>query len=169
MRESVGTTWTFTIVLTFTFIFTGFLILAINYARAYRVKNELTTIIEKYEGITTEGKNSLEIMNNFLINNHHNAIGACPIEEEGRTVYGVEDLNSNIIDTAEEGKRYHYCISYEINENDCTAIYYITVFYDFNLPVFGQLRKFKIKGQTNEIPYARFKDELIMECTRSYN
>ena len=52
MRESVGSTWLFGIVLAFTLIFSGFLVLALSYSKAYKLKNEVTSMIEKYEGLT---------------------------------------------------------------------------------------------------------------------
>ena len=46
MRESVGSTWTFGLVITFIFLFSSFLVLTINYTKAYKVKNETISIIE---------------------------------------------------------------------------------------------------------------------------
>ena len=78
MKEAIGTTWTYTLVLVFTLIFTGFLVLSLAYAKAFKVKNEMTTIIEKYEGLTLsssykgETKNgSIQIINQFIENANH--------------------------------------------------------------------------------------------------
>ena len=78
MRESVGSTWIFLIAITFTIIFAGFLVMALSYSRTYKEKNELTSIIEKYEGLTTKTihhKNidgSINVMNTYLRNNNYN-------------------------------------------------------------------------------------------------
>ena len=52
MRESIGSSWIFLIVISFTLIFAGFLVMALSYSKTYKIKNELTSIIEKYEGLT---------------------------------------------------------------------------------------------------------------------
>ena len=79
MRESVGSTWTFGLVITFIFLFSSFLVLTINYTKAYKVKNEVISIIEKYEGYTNE--NSVEIINNYLNASGYKEMGKCPISE----------------------------------------------------------------------------------------
>ncbi len=156
MRDAVGGTWVFGIVMIFTLLFAAFLALALTYAKAYRVKNEMTAIIEKYQGITAgdalSNMGSLAIINNYLNNNGYKAKGACQSDE-----YGVSDLGSTSLVSASAGGRYYYCISYEKNdEYECTHIFKIRVFYDFNLPLLGQIRKFSISGQTNELHQAYF-------------
>ena len=51
MREVSGSTWVFQLMIIFILIFACFLCLVINYSKAYRVKNEVLSIIEKYEGM----------------------------------------------------------------------------------------------------------------------
>ena len=63
MRETIGTTWTFQLIIIFILIFACFLSLVISYSRAYAIKNEALSVIEKYEGVSTE---SGQILNNYL-------------------------------------------------------------------------------------------------------
>ena len=157
MRDAVGSTWVFGLVITFTLIFAAFLALALTYAKAYRMKNEMATIIEKYEGITTNDNlsnmGSVSIINQYLKNNGYKAKGSCKIGE-----YGADSLDSNTLSlVSNTGTQYHYCITYETNTYyKCTFIFKLRVFYDFNLPVLGQIRKFAINGQTNELYSAFF-------------
>ena len=158
MRDAVGSTWIYAIVMIFTLLFAAFLALALTYAKAYRVKNEMTAIIEKYEGLTADdslsGMGSLSIMNNYLKNNGYKDKGTCRDGE-----YGASDLDTPGLTPAStsSGNRYYYCVSYEKNDYyKCTHIFKIRVFYDFNLPLLGQIRKFAISGQTNEIYQAYF-------------
>ena len=51
MRESIGTQTIFKAVLIFTFLFSGFIAVAITYNKAYKIKNEVINILEKYEGV----------------------------------------------------------------------------------------------------------------------
>ena len=163
MRDSVGTTWVFSIIMIFTLIFAAFLVLALNYAKAYKIKNEMATIIEKYEGLTTTDDlnkiGSISIINDYLLNNGYKAKGYC--SDEGDS-YGVDDLEEGNLEEIVEGndKKYYYCVRLEKGYLTCSTIYYITVFYDFNLPILGRFRKFEIKGQTNEVVYGRFMDSV---------
>ena len=167
MRDSIGSTWIFAIIISFTMIFAGFLVLALNYAKAYRAKNEMTTIIEKYEGLTTTDKEnrigSIQIMNQFLKNNKYNSKGRCTSDDYSH-LYGVNDLDATTLIKIDDDDTslYYYCLKYEANAENCTVLYYITVFFDFNLPILDQLGKFAIKGQTNEVQYGRFLDKYLV-------
>ena len=114
----------------------------------------MTAIIEKYQGITTNdslsGLGSISIINNYLRNNGYDTRGYCP-----NGSYGVESLDSEILEPTSSSKKYRYCIDYEKNEfKNCTYIFKIRVFYDFNLPLLGHVRKFNVNGQTNELNIA---------------
>ena len=52
MRESIGGAWLFGIVVTFVFLFAGFLTYSINYTRAFNTKNQIINYIEQAEGFT---------------------------------------------------------------------------------------------------------------------
>lgn len=170
MRESVGSTWIFLIAITFTIIFAGFLVMALSYSRTYKEKNELTSIIEKYEGLTTKttyGKNidgSINVMNTYLRNNNYNRKGFC---QKVDSVYEATDTVNKMYgfdidgtpEIAQDDKRYDYCVLAMTNNETCNTIFRVTVFFDFNLPVFGDLVKFRVSGQTNEIMDAYIMDE----------
>ncbi len=170
MRESVGSTWIFLIAITFTIIFAGFLVMALSYSRTYKEKNELTSIIEKYEGLTTKttyGKNidgSINVMNTYLRNNNYNRKGFC---QKVDSVYEATDTVNKMYgfdidgtpEIAQDDKRYDYCVLAMTNNETCNTIFRVTVFFDFNLPIFGDLVKFRVSGQTNEIMDAYIMDE----------
>lgn len=164
MREAVGSTWIFGLVISFTVIFAGFLVLALAYSKAYKIKNEMTSIIEKYEGVTLtdslNGKGSLEIINQYLINSGYSTMGKCPSDS-----YGNDDLTSNTLEYANNNSKYYYCISYDTNPKNCHTLFKVTVFYNFNLPVLGQLTRYNITGQSNEIFDAYFMGKQI-NCSR---
>lgn len=156
MREGIGSTFIFTLVITFTLIFAGFLVLAINYNRAYRLKNEVTSMIERYEGITynlnddVNAGGSIEVINKYLINNNYTATGSCPSNAYG-IIASTDQIKQNIEYPASNDKKYNYCLEYTQNNHNCTGIFRITLFFDFNLPVLGDLGQYKVSGQTNEM------------------
>ena len=159
MRDAIGSTWVFALVITFTLIFSGFLVLALSYSRAYKVKNEMTSMIERYEGITVRtGSNmgSVEIINKYLNNVGYKAMGHCDYGD-----YAANDLTSIkpiLVTAANAHEEYYYCIKPNHDYKQCTTRFKITVFYNFNLPILGQLSKFKISGQTNEIHHSYIYD-----------
>ena len=154
MRESVGTAWLYGLVLTFTLIFSGFLVLALAYSKAYKLKNEVTSMIEKYEGLTTSGAynqgGSIKIINQYLQNSGYSTMGSCLNGD-----WGVSDLDTYMLEPTSQGKKYYYCISYHTNDK-CRTLFRVTLFYNFNLPVLGKMRKYMISGQTNEVYNAYF-------------
>ena len=48
MRESIGGTWLFMIVIFFIVLFTGYLCMSINQSKAFAVKNSIIRIIERH-------------------------------------------------------------------------------------------------------------------------
>ena len=162
MRDAVGSTWIFSLVITFTLIFSGFLVLSLSYSKAYKIKNEMTSMIEKYEGLTTNDtlnhKGSIEIINQYLLNAGYSSMGKCPINS-----LATDDLTSDTlitINNTNNTNKYYYCV--QINTNNlCHTTFKITVFFDFNLPVLGQLQKYNITGQTNEISNAYLRNKKI--------
>lgn len=63
MREAIGGTWLFGIVILFIALFASFLAYSISYTRAFNTKNEIINLIERSEGYTIcakgEGEDSL--------------------------------------------------------------------------------------------------------------
>ena len=163
MRDAIGSTWIFSLVISFTLIFAGFLVLALSYSKAYKVKNEMTSMIEKYEGLTNNdalnGKGSIQIINQYLNNSGYRAKGTCQIGD-----YAADDLSLNTlveVNAGNSGKEYYYCVSTSTNSKTCSTLFRITVFYDFNLPILGDLQKYSISGQTNEVLGAYFLNNKI--------
>jgi len=155
MKQTIATTTIFKAVLAFTIIFSAFLVMAIAYNKAFKLKNESLSIIEKYEGVTlgTGGSvKSIKLINNYLSNSGYTTKGNCETGE-----FGVPDLNNAKYEIAIANKKYYYCLkSYCKNgicaiSNNNKIFYKITFFYKFNLPFLGELVTFKITGETKQI------------------
>ena len=152
MREAVGTTWIFQLVIIFTLIFVSFLALSINYSRAFRIKNEILSIMEKYEGVGDQEGQSISIINNYLRNNAYGVKGACREGEFGslslndHSLEYVNDFNSN--------NRYFYCVkaipTYTLAKQEQYR-FNVRIFFKFNLPIIGELMTFSIDGTTMDI------------------
>lgn len=141
MREVSGSTWVFQIMILFILIFACFLALVLNYNKAYRVKNNMISIIETSEGITEK---SLSLINNVLRGEGYNNTGTCPVNEGNW--YGAIDLAGNY-EPAVEKEKYLYCFKKYKNPND--VYYEVQVFYEFTLPFLGAIGIFPINGRTD--------------------
>lgn len=149
MRQAIGTTWIMQLVIIFMLIFVAFLALTINYTKAFKIKNELVSIIERNEGITEKNNGSIGLINNYLVYNNYTVQGNC---SEGE--YGVKNLYNNTISNVVPGEKYFYCIK-KINASTTTtpyrAKYQIRIFFRFSLPIIGDLITFSVEGTTINI------------------
>lgn len=151
MRETIGGTWLTQLVIVFMFVFVAFLALSINYSKAFRVKNETLSFIEKNEGITD---NSLTFINNYLTYNGYTTQGRCEIGSYG--ISSLESQNISFEKVTNANKRYYYCIS-KVKSPATNfrnrAYYKVKLFFKFNLPVVGDIFNFDVDGQTKDIIY----------------
>lgn len=149
MREVSGTTWTFQIIILFILIFACFLTLVLSYSKAYIAKNEMLSIIEKYEGVTADNGStigSLTIINSYLKEKGINTRGSCPTSEGRDDWYGVKEYDGTY-ERSTGGGGYLYCFS--LNGTAGKQYYNVRLFYKFNLPVIGEIAKFTVKGRTD--------------------
>lgn len=151
MRESVGGTWLFGVVITFVIIFTSFLAIAISYTRAFQTKNEILLMIEKKRGVTLstdEGDalnwGSIQLINNYIDKTNYEVTGKCPAGE-----YYVYQNNSLV--KYQDGD-YPYCLK-KVKVKAGVYYYDLVMFYKINIPIINSFFTFKITGQTNEIVY----------------
>ncbi len=150
MREAIGGTWLTQLVIGFMLIFVAFLALSLNYTKAFKIKNELLTIIEKKEGLTDGSNGSIAIINNYLKANNYGVTKSC---EEGS--YGVSDLNSYSAElVTNTSKKYYYCVT-KIKapsaNNSGKSYYRVGIFFYFNIPVLGDIFKFDVNGETGDV------------------
>ncbi len=151
MRESIGGAWLIGLVITFMLIFVAYLTVMINYSTAFKTKNEVVNIIEKYEGISKN--TSLPIINKYLANSGYNAQGKCGCVNKSYC-YGVNifETSASSISKAKKNNKYNYCVEFTVS-SEKTGYYNIELFLKFDLPVIGQIGNFKVKGETIKIKY----------------
>ena len=149
MRQAIGTTWIMQLVIIFMLIFVAFLALTINYTKAFKIKNELITFIEKNEGISEREGGTLDLIDNYLLYNNYGVAGTCPSGS-----YGIDNLQSPVLKDASNGERYYYCIEKIPTAGASTfnrARYRVTVFFHFSLPIIGDIFTFSVDGETVDI------------------
>lgn len=182
MREAIGGTWLFGIVITFIVMFTSFLAYSISYTKAFNLKNEIINLIERNDGYTglDEGKPEFKITpdtiysvsDDYLTNNGSvEALAFLRVKSMGYnyTVFkkaeesSVEVCNTYDNTTGVEGKLKPggYCI-FKICSTEAgkTQVHYkVTTYIALQIPVINFLFKIPISGETKTIYYDGTKDK----------
>lgn len=168
MKEAIGGTWIFTIVITLITFFTCFVSISTNYARTYKIKDEIITIITNKKGING---NAITTINDRLSEIGYGSSGTCPTNEW----YGFsKNRNDRLASYYDE---ISYCI--KINEICCTAAngvsscpsghtdssyYSVMVFFQLDIPLAGELFKLNVEGETPVINLPRDKFTGVSAC-----
>jgi len=161
MRQTIGATWILQLVIIFMLIFVGFLALSINYTKAFKIKNEMLSMIEKYEGVSSGDSGSVALINNYLRYYNYQTMGYC---EEGS--YGSTNLDSNALVLTNSNTKYYYCVKKKDSSSATypdRATFTIDTFFKFNLPFLGDLFTFRVSGTTIDINWPNDDVPFIVE------
>lgn len=156
MREAIGGTWLFNLVIFFVLLFTGYMCLSINYTKAFNVKDKIINELERNGGVKnySNAKDyALSNISEYMREVGYRTTGKCDdkVYDYGCNTDGTcLDINDN--------SRYAFCLK-EVKANDTYAhanseefpyisYYKIQVFYQLDLPVIRQMFNFNIKGDT---------------------
>lgn len=149
MREAIGGSWLFTIVLTFIVLFSSFLAISINYSRAFSVKNEIISYIERNEGFTPTSDKTANCTDNST---------QCQIQKYLKKVsYSISDSITcpsqfnDIYDRPTITNAGGYCI-----KRTCTAsgsYYTVATFVRIEFPIIWSSFNVPVTGQTMNIFY----------------
>ena len=137
MREAIGATWIFGIVIAFIVLFTGYLAFSVNYAKAFTIKDQIVDILEKYSGPGVRSSSSsysgpvLVEINDSMKNIRYSSKGSCymvgqtlyktsggsgsdSISNHKKAIMGVTNATASIYQddqiTFEKSKSHNYCV-----------------------------------------------------------
>ena len=140
MRQAIGTTWIFSICLTFIVLFTAYLAISINYAKAFKIKNHIISMIEENEGIDDDNASGFNTaVEDYLLYQGYDAKKACGEEllrddidkDKWKAVTAINDVNG-------KGKSTYYCVYKRNVENksECSneVVYKVITFFKFDIP-----------------------------------
>ncbi len=167
MKEAVGGTWLFGIVITFIIFFTSYISMSTNYAKAFKVKDELLLTIEHYKGVNTK---SISRINKFMKDIGYFSTGNCngykDVDESSLATrfkftewYGFDvGPAGNPGSSTKNDKTANYCIrrsKFASGDNDAghprSAHYQVVVFFTLDWPIVGALLNVRIEGETSII------------------
>lgn len=183
MRESIGGTWLFSIVITFIALFSIFLSFAIKYTVAFNYKNQILNFIERAEGWTASDIDDLENASDAELNSDPSVQGKAYVlaESLGYDYQAVKGIMCGTI--SEQGhedvevKEGGYCVTkycpaaegyldtntnnFVITEGANHKTYYkVTTFISIPFSLFDMTLTIPITGETSTL----FYDEGNLDC-----
>ena len=183
MRESIGSALLLNIVLVLVGCISLFLVGSIAYSKAYKVKNRIINIIEKYDGdcfgYLEPGSNREKCYNeieNELSNMGYssNISKECPMDYENNIDNPYKISLEYPVSAYEVGHKYcvyKYTMCELVNTESgvsCTYdsekryYYKVVTFMHFDIPLIGQFLEFSVSGETKQFydTYVNFVDEI---------
>ncbi len=183
MREAIGGTWLFGIVILFIALFASFLAYSISYTRAFNIKNEIINLIERSEGYSTchnmedtsdnvSNKPDCDPSNmsddELLENKSVQTQAIYKIRKAGYNYSAASQIDCTSVGHArkepEKDGGYcitKYCTSSDSNTRSKYSTYYkVTTFIALRLPVVDITFNIPISGETRTLYY----DSGFMDC-----
>lgn len=159
MKESYGAAGIFTIVVTFIVLFTIYLSVSVNYAKAFKIKNHVISIIEENNGYTDSGLNNTQSqIEKYLVAQRYTAHGKTSIPEGwknagcvGQSSTLAGDCMATIFEV-ESSFKGSSSIKDPICDDNTTRTYYkVVTYFNFVLPIINVNIPFRVSGDTGTI------------------
>ena len=151
MREAIGSAFLVNMMLLFIGVISALLIGSISYSKAYKVKDRIVYVIEKYDGYSTDAQAEIDkqlrtIGYNMVSDNTLNC------ETIFKRRYGSNYNADNLVHGKNLGyNQYNYCV-YRNHYDSSPGTYYTVIsFMQFDVPLIGSFLKFPISGETSLI------------------
>ena len=158
MRQAIGGAWLYGIVIVFMMFMIAYVSATLNYSRAYKTKTQVVNIIEEYQGVTTSS--TVPKINQILQANGYTSARLCSeVLDNGVRYVGIYNTTmvKRTAGVVSGEKPMHVCVTrsaYKASKALYTDYFYdVTMFFKFNIPIFGDIFTFSVKGETNSIYY----------------
>ena len=148
----MGSSLLLNIVIVIIGVVSAFLISSIAYSKAFKVKNRIVSVIEKYNGdcnFDNDADTCYSEINSELQDMGYSSNISHGCSDEDTLVYGKNNV------------RYHFCVNkytlcdeYKTDGKTCkddsneTYYYKVTTFMHFDIPLIGQVLEFPVSGET---------------------
>lgn len=145
MRDAFGGAFMLKLALVFIIIYISFMAMALNYAKAFRVKNGVINIIEQYQLSSKNDTTTIDKIDEYLVsvgynfNNNTALINYCKNQDDSQN-------KSEYIYTTNGA-----CIIPRTREGTTDSYYEVLTFIHIQLPFLGINMPIPIKGETKII------------------
>ena len=144
MRDAISSYFSLTLLFFFILLVSGFIALSVNYTKAYRIKNNVLTNIEKYEG---------NINNEQMLDKTYSYAKAIGYTASDDAINSAE--NKGYTCPIYRGNNVGWCYIKNSTVNGSFTVN-VVVFINLNVPVIHQVFSnnefFWMTGRTNTIP-----------------
>ena len=145
MKEAIGGTWLFQIVIVFILLFAGYMCLSINHSKAFSIKSEIIESLSRHGGVDKEE------IKDILQKASYRTRGSCKKFNDQAGTWTGFDRDGKELDQGDSNAT--FCTRKvrvsDINSELPEMYYYqVRVFYQLDLPVFNSLFSFTVKGDT---------------------
>ena len=166
MKEAIGGTWLFGIVLTFIVFFTTYVSVSTNYAKAFKVKDEILLTIEHYKGVNNK---TIDRINTYLKGVGYYSKGKCA-DNSNEKNKGYSNWEGFYVGGTNNKSYGNYCIRrYVISDcktgpigHPSSAYYQVLVFFKLDWPIIGSIFEVRIDGETSIIYHFDDKSAYFM-------
>lgn len=153
MRNAIGAGWIFGICLTFIVLFTAYLAITLNYAKAFRVKNHIISKIEEHGGYE---ENLEEGIAEFMFNQGLSAYGNCEAVVDSTNYNESWIFLKSININAPAGKNnvciYRSAAPSKVEDGPKKQYKYrVVTFFRFDIPVVRYFTAFQVAGESRYI------------------
>lgn len=138
MKEAIGNTFLTTLAIVFLSLIMALLVSSLSYSKAYKAKNKIVSIIEKYNGFNETAEAEVNKDLHTIGYRSNRRTKACKDKGE----------NSVLLHDALEGT-YDYCV-YGINTSR-GAYYHVITYMHFDIPVIGEYINFAVEGDSRTV------------------
>lgn len=159
MRESIGVTGVFQIVILFIILFTGIMCLTLNNTNAFAVKNELINTIVALDGEIIEGNKLDDELIDVMKTASYRNTGKCDDDYLAFDKEGNETNPNNAsicikpVNVTSQIDKVHLETFGKVGINDFIVgkYYKVVVFYQLDIPIIKQFYDMKSVGETKII------------------
>lgn len=154
MRNSIGSAWVFGICLTFIIMFTAYLSITLNYAKAFRVKNNVISMIEEYGGYDDNVESRIA---DYIYNQGLTSYGTC--EDRIDTDFKNDWTRVGTVSVFGDppANQYNLCVYRSIKPSEIDDgpkdqyMYRVVTFFKFDIPVVRYYSSFQVSGESRYI------------------
>ena len=147
MKEAIGSTLLFKLIFAFIVIYMGIMAIGINYAITFRVKNQIVSLLEQFEGY----ENAKEPISNYLDTVGYYGGGATRKEATTKETPTKDYSNGNKVGTSGscQNTQGGYCI--QEYTTDRGVYYKVTTYMYFDFPIIGKFIQAPVTGESSVI------------------
>lgn len=137
MKEAIGNSFLVTLSIVFLFLIMSLLVASLSYSKAYKAKNKIVSVIEKYNGFDASAEDEV---NTDLFKMGY---------KTNTTSRRCKEYENKVLLHDTEAGTYDYCV-YEVSSTR-GRYYQVVTYMHFDVPIIEQYLTFEVKGDSRTI------------------